>query len=144
MADASALHPIDWIIIACYLIGTIVLGLYFTRRAGKDIASFFVSGRALPWYLGGVSLIATSFASDTPLWVGSLVRQYGVYYVWQYWAPAIGMTLCVVLFARLWRRLGIVTDVEMFELRYSGKTAAVLRFWSGWSRSSVGQSLLIY
>lgn len=130
---AQALHAVDWLVIGLCLVGTIGVGLYFTRRAGSDIDSFYVSGRALPWYLAGVSMIATSFASDTPLWISSLVRQYGVYYLWQYWTPAIGSALAVVLFARLWRRLGILTDVEFMELRYSGRAAAAQRFWIGFT-----------
>jgi solute:Na+ symporter, SSS family len=129
----SYLHTLDWVIILAYLGLTLGLGLYFTRRAGTDIHSFFISNQSLPWYLSGVSLIATSFASDTPLWITSLVRNYGVHYVWQYWAPAIGGTLAVVLFARLWRRIGVVTDIEFVEIRYSGKPAAVLRFWTAFS-----------
>ena len=78
-------------------------------------------------------MIATSFASDTPLWITSLVRQYGVHYVWQYWAPGIGAAMAIVLFARLWRRLGVLTDPEMLELRYGGKLAGALRFWTGFT-----------
>nr|NIP87442.1 hypothetical protein [Planctomycetales bacterium] len=99
----------------------------FSHRAGKNVDSFFVSGRTLTWYVAGASMIATSFAADTPLWVGSLVRQYGVHAVWQYWAPLIGSALGVVLFARMWRRTEIVTDVELVELRYSGAAAGALR-----------------
>ena len=133
IGTTESLHAIDWMIIVAYMVVTIGVGLYFTRRAGKDVDSFFVTGRSLPWYLAGVSMIATSFAADTPLWISSLVREHGVYYVWQYWAPAIGSALAIVLFARLWRRLGVLTDIEFIELRYSGKTAAALRFWSGLS-----------
>ena len=133
MGDPMSLHPVDWAIIGLYMAGTMIVGLYFTRRAGRDMDSFFVSGRSLPWYLAGVSMIATSFASDTPLWVSSLVRQYGVHYVWQYWAPAIGSALGIVLFARLWRRLAVLTDNEFLEMRYPGRLASALRFWSGFS-----------
>jgi solute:Na+ symporter, SSS family len=126
----GTLHVFDWCVIGFYLALTLALGLYFTRRAGKDLDSFFASNHSLPWYLSGVSLIATSFASDTPLWITSLVRQHGVHYIWQFWAPAIGGTLAVVLFARLWRRVGVLTDIEFVEFRYSGKGAAVLRFWT--------------
>ncbi|MCB9782265.1 MAG: Na+:solute symporter [Candidatus Omnitrophica bacterium] len=127
------MHFVDWLIIACYFLMTLVVGLYFTKKAGKDIDSFFVSNRSLPWYLSGVSLIATSFASDTPLWMTDLVRTYGVHYVWQYWAPALGGTMAVVLFARLWRRVGVLTDIELLEVRYSGKWAAALRFWTAFA-----------
>nr|HPK02628.1 sodium:proline symporter [Candidatus Sumerlaeota bacterium] len=76
-----SLQFLDWLVIVGYLFLTIGLGLYFTRRAGRSMDAFFVSGRSLPWYLAGVSMIATSFASDTPLWISSLVRQYGIYYI---------------------------------------------------------------
>ena len=128
--NMNALHPVDVSIIVAYLIFILILGAWFTRRASRDIGSFFVSDRALPWYLSGISLIATSFASDTPLWITNLVRTYGVHYVWQYWAPAIGGVLAMVLFARLWRRIGVTTDIEMMELRYSGGPAAALRLWT--------------
>jgi SSS family solute:Na+ symporter len=133
MPGHSALSTLDWVIIALYMLLTMALGLYFTRRAGKNTDSFFVSGRSLPWYLTGISMVATSFAADTPLWITSLIRERGVYYVWQYWAPAIGSALAIVLFARLWQRMGVLTDIEFLERRYSGRSAAVLRFWSGFS-----------
>lgn len=143
MNGTQSLELVDWLIIVVYMGGTAWLGLHFARRAGKDMDSFFVSGRSLPWYLAGVSMIATSFASDTPLWVSSLVRQHGVYYVWQYWAPAIGSALAIVLFARLWRRMGVLTDNEFLELRYSGPMAAALRFWSGFSAAVLFCPLII-
>ncbi|MEN6384950.1 MAG: sodium:solute symporter family protein [Phycisphaerales bacterium] len=139
----SSLNWIDWLVIALLLGITVSIGLYFTRRAGKDINSFFVSERALPWYLSGSSMIATSFAADTPLWVSALIRQYGVYYVWQYWAPVIGAGLAIVLFARLWRRMGVLTDIEFIECRYSGKFAGTLRFWSGTSSALIFCPLII-
>jgi SSS family solute:Na+ symporter len=127
------MHWVDWVLITAYMLLVFGMGLYFRRRAGASIESFFVSGRSLPWYIAGISMIATSFASDTPLWITSLVREYGVYYVWQYWAPGIGAAMAIVLFARLWRRLGVLTDPEMLELRYGGKLASVLRFWTGFT-----------
>ena len=125
------LEFLDWVVIAVFLIITMGIGLYFTKRAGKNMETYFTSGRSLPWYIAGISIVATNFASDTPLWVTSLVRQYGIYAVWQYWAQVIGAALCVVYFARMWRRMNIITDIEFLEIRYSGKSAAVLRFWSG-------------
>ncbi len=137
------MHVIDWAIILGYFLMTLGVGIYFTRKAGKDIDSFFVSNRSLPWYLSGISLIATSFASDTPLWITDLVRTYGVHYVWQYWAPALGGTLAVVLFARLWRRTGVLTDIELLEVRYSGKWAAALRFWTAFATALLFCPLII-
>ncbi len=125
------LHWIDWIVIIFFLASILAVGSYFMRRASKGIDAFFVSGRSLPWYIAGASLVTTSFAADTPLWITSLIRQHGVYYVWQYWAPFIGGALAMMLFARLWRRMGVLTDIEFIEQRYSGSAAGVLRFFSG-------------
>ncbi len=121
------MHWIDWTVVGVFLFSMIMLGVYFSRRAGKNVDAFFVSGRTLKWYVAGASMIATSFAADTPLWVGALVRKYGVHAVWQYWAPLIGSALGVVLFARMWRRTEVITDVELIELRYSGNSAGALR-----------------
>lgn len=121
----------DWLIIATIIGGIVLAGLYLSKRGSADIEAYFVSGRSLPWYFAGTSIIASEFASDTPLWVTNLVRQYGVHYVWQYWSLQIGAVLAAVYFSRLWRRLGVMTDVEMLEVRYSGRVAGVLRGWSG-------------
>lgn len=121
------MHWIDWIIVACFMGLNISIGIYFSRRGGKNVDSFFVSGRSLKWYIAGASMIATSFAADTPLWVGALVRQYGIHAAWQYWTPLIGCALAVVLFGRMWRRTGVVTDNEVLEMRYTGKAAQALR-----------------
>jgi len=126
-----SLQWFDWLVIVVFISALLSIGAYFTRKASGNIESFFVSNRSLPWYIAGGSLIAASFAADTPLWVTALVRQYGVYYIWQYWAPMIGAAMTTVLFARLWRRLGVMTDIEFLELRYSGKPAKALRFFSG-------------
>lgn len=139
----TVLHAIDWSIIGAYMLVTLALGLYFTRRAGTSMQSFFVSNRELHWLLSGISLIATSFASDTPLWITNLVRMHGVHYVWQYWAPAIGGALATVLFARLWRRSEVLTDIELFEIRYNGRAAAGLRLFSSVSTSLVLCPLII-
>lgn len=126
-----SLEWFDWIVIVVFIAALLSIGGYFTRKASGNIESFFVSNRSLPWYIAGGSLIAASFAADTPLWVSALVRQYGVHYIWQYWSPMIGAALTTVLFARLWRRLGVLTDIEFLELRYSGPAAKILRFFSG-------------
>ena len=121
------MHWVDWAIVAAFLGLNIGIGVFFSRKGGKNMDSFFVSGRSLKWYIAGASMIATSFAADTPLWVGSLIRQYGIHAVWQYWTPLIGCALGVALFSRMWRRTGVVTDNEVLELRYSGKSAQALR-----------------
>ena len=127
----ETLEFLDWLIIAVMLAGIVLTGLYLSRRGSADVETYFISGRSLPWYIAGMSMLATEFASDTPLWVTNLVRQYGIHYVWQYWAILIGAVLAAVYFARLWRRLGLVTDVQMLEVRYSGRMAGILRGWSG-------------
>ncbi|MBM4168375.1 MAG: Na+:solute symporter [Ignavibacteria bacterium] len=118
---------IDWIIIAIYFAITISIGLYFTRRAGSSTSEFFLSGRNLPWWLAGTSMVATTFAADTPLAVTELVAKNGIAGNWLWWNFVFGGMLTVFFFARLWRRAGIMTDVEFVELRYSGRAAAFLR-----------------
>lgn len=121
------MHIIDWTIIAVYFVLSAVIGLYFARRAGKSIHEFFLSGRNLPWWLAGTSMVATTFAADTPLAVTELVARNGIAGNWLWWNFVVGSVLTVFFFARLWRRAGILTDVEFAELRYTGKPAAFLR-----------------
>ena len=117
----------DWAIVALYFALSIAIGLAFARRAGSSVSEFFVSGRTLPWWLAGTSMVATTFAADTPLAVTGLVVKYGVAGNWLWWSAALSGVLTVFFFARLWRRAGVLTDVELAELRYGGKGAAVLR-----------------
>ena len=121
------MHLIDWIIIISYFIASAAIGVYFTKRAGTNIQEFFLSGRNLPWWLAGTSMVATTFAADTPLAVTELVARNGIAGNWLWWNFVFGGMLTVFFFARLWRRAGILTDVEFVELRYSGKPAAFLR-----------------
>lgn len=118
---------IDWILVGAYFILSAGIGIYYTKRAGKNIQEFFLSGRNLPWWLAGTSMVATTFAADTPLAVTEFVAQNGIAGNWIWWNFAFGGMLTVFFFARLWRRAGITTDVEFVELRYSGKPAAFLR-----------------
>jgi SSS family solute:Na+ symporter len=117
----------DWLIVALYFIISAAIGLAYTRRAGQSLADYFVSGRSLPWWLAGTSMVATTFAADTPLAVAGLVAKYGVAGNWLWWNGAISGVLTVFFFSRLWRRAGVLTDVEFAELRYGGRPAAVLR-----------------
>ena len=126
-----SLESLDYLVIAVIMLSLIGVGLYFTKKGGEDMDSFFVSGRSLPWYIGGTSMIATSFAADTPLWVSALVRSHGIHYIWQFWAPVIGSVLAFVYFGRKWRRMAFVTDIEFMEARYGGAPAKALRGWSG-------------
>jgi Na+/proline symporter len=121
------LHAVDWVIISLYFLLSAAIGVYFTRRAGSSIQEFFLSGRNLPWWLAGTSMVATTFAADTPLAVTELVAKNGIAGNWLWWNFVLGGVLTVFFFARLWRRAGILTDVEFVELRYSGKPAAFLR-----------------
>jgi Na+/proline symporter len=118
---------LDWTFIILYFILALGIGLYFTRRAGKNIVEFFTSGRSLPWWLAGTSMVATTFAADTPLAVTELVANHGIAGNWLWWNMVMSGLLTVFLFARLWRRAEVLTDVEFTELRYSGKPAALLR-----------------
>ncbi len=117
----------DWAIVVVYFAASAVIGLYYSRRAGRNVEEFFLSGRSLPWWLAGTSMVATTFAADTPLAVTELVAKNGVAGNWLWWNMALGGVATVFFFARLWRRAGILTDVELVEIRYSGKPAAVLR-----------------
>jgi len=121
------LATIDWILIIAFLVFTICVGLYFTKRAGKDLKSFFLGGRNLPWYIAGVSMVATTFAADTPLGVAGLVADKGISGNWLWWNFLIGGMLTTFFFAKLWRKSEALTEVELVEMRYSGKTAAFLR-----------------
>jgi SSS family solute:Na+ symporter len=118
---------IDYLIILIYFIISLLIGIYYSKRAGKSTQEFFLSGRNLPWYLAGISMVATTFAADTPLAVTELVAKNGVAGNWIWWNFAFGGMLTVFFFARLWRRAGIMTEVEFAEIRYSGKPAKFLR-----------------
>ena len=117
----------DWLIIVFYFVLSAGIGLAYTRKAGRSLADYFVSGRSLPWWLAGTSMVATTFAADTPLVVAGLVAKYGVAGNWLWWNGAFSGVLTVFFFSRLWRRAGVLTDVEFAELRYGGRPAAVLR-----------------
>ena len=117
----------DWLIIALYFLISAAIGLAYTRKASRSLEDYFVSGRALPWWLAGTSMVATTFAADTPLAVAGLVAKYGVAGNWLWWNGAFSGVLTVFFFSRLWRRAGVLTDVEFAELRYGGRPAAVLR-----------------
>ena len=121
------MDPLDWIIVGLYFIISFSVAVYFSKRAGKNIEEFFLSGRTLPWWVAGTSMVATTFATDTPLAVTELVARNGIAGNWLWWNFILGGMLTVFFFARLWRRAGVLTDVEFIELRYSGKSGAFLR-----------------
>jgi solute:Na+ symporter, SSS family len=121
------LHTLDWIIALASVAICFLPALYFGRRSGKSTAEFFASGRAVPWWLAGLSMVATTFSSDTPNLVANLVRTQGVAGNWQWWAFTLTGIATVFFYARLWRRSGVLTDLEFYELRYSGKAASAVR-----------------
>jgi Na+/proline symporter len=121
------LTAIDWLVIAAYFALNLAIGLYYARRARGSTTEFFLSGRNVPWWLAGTSMVATTFAADTPLVVTGMVARYGIAGNWLWWNMAASGMLTVFVYARLWRRAGVMTDVEFAELRYSGRPAAVLR-----------------
>ncbi len=121
------LTTVDWAIIAAYFLFNIGIGLYYKARAGANTSEFFLGGRNIPWWLAGTSMVATTFAADTPLVVTGLVARNGIAGNWLWWNMVASGMLTVFLFARLWRRSGVTTDIELAELRYSGKPAAFLR-----------------
>lgn len=118
---------LDWTIVIIYLGGSLLLGLYLARRGAKNMAEFFVGGRAIPWWLAATSMAAATFNVDTPLYVAGRVAQAGVAGNWEWWSFAFAHVLLAVLLAKLWRRAQVVTDMELTELRYGGRPAAVLR-----------------
>jgi len=121
------LSILDWSIIGTYFLLSLAIGLWASRKAGKDTTTFFLAGRNMPWWLLGISMVATTFSTDTPNLVTDLVRQNGVSGNWGWWAFLITGMLTVFVYANLWRRSGVLTDIEFYELRYSGKAAAFLR-----------------
>ena len=121
------LSTLDWSIIVATFAVTLGIGLYSARRAGTGVDEFFLSGRNMPWWLLGVSMVATTFSADTPNLVTDIVRKNGVSGNWVWWAFLLTGMLTVFVYARLWRRSGVTTDIEFYELRYSGKPAAFLR-----------------
>ncbi|MBL7943218.1 MAG: Na+:solute symporter, partial [Flavobacteriales bacterium] len=121
------LSTTDWVIIGAYFLLSLVIGILVSKRSGNSASEFFLSGRSMPWWLLGISMVATTFSADTPNLVTDLVRNHGVAGNWAWWAFLLTGMLTVFVYARLWRRSGVLTDLEFYELRYSGRAAAFLR-----------------
>ncbi len=121
------LNNLDWWVVTACLLAAFAPALWFARRAGRGTEEFFASGRAAPWWLIGTSMVATTFSTDTPNLVTDLVRTGGVAANWVWWAFLITGMATVFLYARMWRRSGALTDLEFYELRYSGRPAAAVR-----------------
>ncbi|HKA59320.1 MAG TPA: sodium:solute symporter family protein [Gemmatimonadales bacterium] len=118
---------LDWIVIAAYFALNVAIGFYYKSRASSSVSEFFVAGRNVPWWLAGTSMVATTFAADTPLVVTGFVAKNGIAGNWIWWSFLMSGMLTVFFYARLWRRAGVMTDIEFAEIRYSGKPAAFLR-----------------
>ncbi|UCG50100.1 MAG: Na+:solute symporter [Phycisphaerales bacterium] len=121
---------LDWFIVGIYLLAAVAVGVYFTRKAARSTADYFVAGRSLPWFIAGTSILATTFSSDTPLAVARISRESGIHGHWFWLSAAIGQTATIFFFARLWRRTGIMTDIEFVVTRYKpSKVTSALRMF---------------
>ena len=121
------LSSLDWLLIGGFFLIFLVIGLLVAKKSGKNTQEFFLSGKNMPWWLLGISMVATTFSADTPNLVTDIVRQNGVSGNWVWWAFLLTGMLTVFVYAKLWRRSEVLTDLEFYELRYSGKEAAFLR-----------------
>lgn len=121
------LEVLDWIIIAAFLLISLFIGLKFKDKASGSLTDFFLAGRNLPWYIAGISMVATTFAADTPLWVAEVIKKNGVSGNWLWWNMLIGGMLTTFFFAKMWRKANVLTELEFLELRYSGKMAKLFR-----------------
>lgn len=137
------LSTLDWSIIIIYMLISIAIGLYFVKVGSKGILEYFVAGREVNWWLAGTSIVATSFAADTPLVISSIVRTSGLQGNWYWWSGVMGGVLCVYFFARLWRRSNLITDAELMEIRYHGRPAAFLRGFYAFYRSIFWNSVVL-
>ncbi len=137
------LATLDWAIVALYVVFALGVGLWLSRRASRDVDEFFLSGRKLPWWIAGTSMVATSFASDTPLVITGWVRDHGIWQNWFWWSYAASGFLATFLFARYWRRGEVMTTAELAELRYGGKSAGTLRGFVGFYQSFVKNELIL-
>lgn len=138
-----ALHLIDWLIVIAYVLFALTVGVVYAKKAGKDVDQYFLSGRSLPWWIAGTSMVATSFAADTPLVITGWVRDHGIWKNWLWWCYCGGGMLAVFVFARLWRRGGVMTKAEVAELRYGGPAAAILRAILGFMHASLTNTITL-
>lgn len=134
---------IDAAVVAAYVVFALGVGVVFARRASRSVDEFFLTGRTLPWWVAGTSMVATTFAADTPLFVTGLVRDEGIWRNWLWWCFAVGGLLTVYLFARLWRRGGVMTTAEFAELRYGGRSAKVLRGFLGLFHAGITNTITL-
>jgi Na+/proline symporter len=137
------LATLDWLVIGLYVAAVVLIGAAYARRAGRNVEEFFLSGRTLPWWITGTSMVATSFAADTPLVVTGWVRDGGIWKNWIWWCFLMSGVLSVFLFARWWRRGGVMTKAELAELRYGGRDGRLLRGVLGALHASVMNTLIL-
>jgi Na+/proline symporter len=137
------LHWIDWAVIVGYVAFAVAVGLRFAKKAGSSSEEYFLSGRSLPWWITGTSMVATTFAADTPLVVTGWVRDSGIWKNWLWWCYAVGGMMTVFLFARYWRRGKVMTTAELSELRYGGKSASVLRGFLGVYHAGITNTIVL-
>ncbi len=121
------LAPVDWTVIAVSIVVSFLPAIFFAKRAGSSTTEFFTSGRAAPWWLVGVSMVATTFSTDTPNLVTNMVRENGVADNWLWWSFLLTGMMTVFFYARMWRRSSVLTDLEFYEIRYSGRAAGFVR-----------------
>ncbi|MEM1177562.1 MAG: sodium:solute symporter family protein [Acidobacteriota bacterium] len=137
------LTTLDIAIVAVYALFALAVGVVLSRRASSDVDQYFLSGRSLPWWLAGTSMVATTFAADTPLLITGWIRDYGIWKNWLWWTFAISTALIIFLFSRLWRRAGVLTKAELTELRYGGPAARWLRGSLGVMHASVTNLIVL-
>ena len=137
------LHWIDWSVIIGYVAFAVIVGLRFAKKAGSSSSEYFLSGRSLPWWITGTSMVATTFAADTPLVVTGWVRDSGIWKNWLWWCYAIGGMMTVFLFARYWRRGDVMTTAELSTLRYGGKSAGILRGFLGFYHAGITNTIVL-
>lgn len=123
------LAPIDWLIVIVFLAISLFIGIKYKGKSSGSLADFFLAGRNLPWYIAGISMVATTFAADTPLWVAEVIKKNGVSGNWLWWNMLIGGMLTTFFFAKMWRKANVITELEFIELRYSGKPAKYFRYF---------------
>lgn len=139
----SNLDTLDWGVVLLYFLITILIGVYYRKRASKSVLSYFVSGRNLPWWLLGTSMVATTFAADTPLAITGWIRTEGIWKNWFWWNYIFSHVFIIFVFSRLWRRAEVITDNELIELRYSGRPAAFLRGFKAFYFSTIFNFIVI-
>ena len=133
----------DWVVVGAYATFAVVVGIRYAKRAGQDVDQFFLSGRQLPWWIAGTSMVATTFAADTPLVIAGWVRDHGIWMNWSWWCLAVGGMLSVFLFAPYWRRGEVMTSAELAELRYGGRGARGLRAFLGLYHAGITNAIVL-